>query len=325
MKNRNLIVLLLLLAVVLIIAATVAVSHWVKPDAPEGTKQVSLYFLNPIENKLESEDRFIKEEEPNEMIKNILDELKAVPKNANLIPAIPDAVEFLSFSVKQDENDKSVVKINMSEEYADMEATEELYARFAIVRSLTELYFIDGVHLLVDGGELLRTDGKPLGILYGEDMLNNPVISPDKTNRQTITLYFSDEQAMGLVKEERQIEVKQSQTLEYQILEQLIAGPSSEDLYPTIPEGTKIRNIKTEDRVCYVDLSGEFVLKHSGGSTGEYLTIYSIVNSLTDPKNLETVKKVQFTVDGKKVTDFKGHMDLSKPFERDDEAIIDSE
>jgi germination protein M len=95
-------------------------------------------------------------------------------------------------------------------------------------------------------------------------------------------------------------------------LEQLIAGPKEEDHYATIPPETKIMDVTTtSDGVCYVNLSQEFVTKHSGGSTGELLTIYSIVNSLSE---MENVEKVQFLIEGEKVEAFKGHVDFSTPF-----------
>jgi len=50
------------------------------------------------------------------------------------------------------------------------------------------------------------------------------------------------------------------------------------------------------------------------------LTIYSIVNSLTE---INSVKKVQFLIDGEKISDCKGHLDFSKPFERNEALILD--
>ena len=66
-----------------------------------------------------------------------------------------------------------------------------------------------------------------------------------------------------------------------------------------------------------MNFSQEFVSKHSGGSAGEYMTVYSIVNSLTE---LEHIQKVQFLVDGNKLEVFK-HMVFNEPFERDASII----
>ena len=152
-----------------------------------------------------------------------------------------------------------------------------------------------------------------------DNVVLDPMISPDKINTQTVTLYFLDSGGMGLCEEKRTIEVKQSLTLENQIVEQIIRGPESDSLLPTVSMETKIGNIKTEEGICYVDLSSEFISKQTGGQNTDEMTIYSIVNSLTE---LENVKKVQFLIEGEKVNDLNGRVDLSKPFERDESKII---
>ncbi|MBR1443360.1 MAG: GerMN domain-containing protein, partial [Firmicutes bacterium] len=76
-----------------------------------------------------------------------------------------------------------------------------------------------------------------------------------------------------------------------------------------------------EEGICYVDLSSEFISKQAGSHNTDEMTIYSIVDSLTE---LENVKKVQFLIEGEKVNDLNGRVDLSKPFERDEIKIIKS-
>ena len=48
------------------------------------------------------------------------------------------------------------------------------------------------------------------------------------------------------------------------------------------------------------------------GSTGTLMTLYAIVNSLTDPANTSNVKEVQFLVEGKVVKTF-GNLEFSDP------------
>ena len=57
------------------------------------------------------------------------------------------------------------------------------------------------------------------------------------------------------------------------------------------------------------------------GSTGTLMTLYAIVNSLTDPANTSNVKEVQFLVEGKVVKTF-GNLEFSEPFIRNP-AIIE--
>ena len=96
-----------------------------------------------------------------------------------------------------------------------------------------------------------------------------------------------------------------------QIIEAQIA-PTVEPLVSAVPPGTKLRALfVTERGEAYVDFSGELVTRHSGGSTDEMLTVYTIVDVLT--ANLPAVTSVQVLVDGKQIETLAGHVDLSRP------------
>jgi spore germination protein GerM len=104
-------------------------------------------------------------------------------------------------------------------------------------------------------------------------------------------------------------------------LEELIKGPGAgKDLAPTIPSGTILKDIDISNGVATVDFSKEFVDNHWGGSSGELLTVYSVVDVLTQ---FPTVEKVQFLVEGRKVETLAGHMDLAQPVMRNTEYIMD--
>jgi germination protein M len=133
-----------------------------------------------------------------------------------------------------------------------------------------------------------------------------------------VKLYFVDASGEKLVAEERSIEVKQSLTLEYQIVDQLLAGPEDSSFKSTIPAETKIKDIKTEDGICYVNLSGEFINKNAGSEQSTALMVYSIVNSLTE---LENVNRVQFLIEGEKVEGIHSNFDFSKPFDRNQQIL----
>lgn len=172
------------------------------------------------------------------------------------------------------------------------------------------------MRITVAGEDIKKANGQVIGIMGADDVVIDTVISPEPKNYRTVKLYFSNKDATQFNVEEREIEVNPNEPIEKYIIEELIKGPKESGSYPTVPPETKLRSIKTEttDGICYVDLSGDFVVKHTGGSAGEWFTIYSIVNSLTE---LDNIKKVQFLIEGEKQQDFKGHMDFSKPFEAD--------
>ena len=91
--------------------------------------------------------------------------------------------------------------------------------------------------------------------------------------------------------------------------------PAPAGMTSAIPAGTTMRALFLTGRgEAYVDLSREVVSGHAGGSLGEALTVFTIVNALT--VNLPTVSAVQILVDGKAVDTLAGHIDLRHPLER---------
>lgn len=131
-----------------------------------------------------------------------------------------------------------------------------------------------------------------------------------------VNLYFSDSQAMYLVPEKRKI--PQTPSLARQAVIELIKGPENSDLYPTIPEGTQVNELYIADDIAYIDLSEEIFKNHPGGSSGELMTVYSIVNTLTE---IPPIKSVQILVEGDEKKSLVGHIDISMPLRRDEYRI----
>ena len=89
-------------------------------------------------------------------------------------------------------------------------------------------------------------------------------------------------------------------------------APVAEPLVSAIPPETKLRAVFiTEGGEAYVDLSREVKSAHLGGTVNELLTVYTLVNALTD--NLPAITAVQVLVEGKEVETLSGHVDLRRP------------
>lgn len=139
-----------------------------------------------------------------------------------------------------------------------------------------------------------------------------------------VRLYFADQDGTRLVKEIRYIDMNDAkQGTEQQatlLVKELVKGPSNSTLKSTVPEGASLRSpIKVENRTATVDMTKEFVDNHPGGKEAEEMTIFSIVNTLTELKDIETVK---FLINGKTQKEFKGNFLLNNEFPRN-EALID--
>lgn len=76
---------------------------------------------------------------------------------------------------------------------------------------------------------------------------------------------------------------------------------------PLIPEGTMLREAYLDaNNILYADFTEEITLNHKGGTTGEYLTVYSIVNTVF--YNFPEIKGVKLLVDGKERETLTGHI-----------------
>ncbi len=145
---------------------------------------------------------------------------------------------------------------------------------------------------------------------------------------QEIILYFSKcgDKECFLMEEIREVELNKD--LQLILMEELIKGPVSKELSPTIPNSTKINSIKIEEDLAIVDFSKDIILDQQipHSSTTEPLAIFSIVNTLTE---LPQVKRVRILVEGKSegeiegmaIEDFWGHVGIQKIFERNEDII----
>ncbi len=133
-----------------------------------------------------------------------------------------------------------------------------------------------------------------------------------------IEVYFSTEDAMYLKSETRDID--QEKDLHYQIIEELLAGPESEGLRATIPDGVKLLDYNIEGKNITLNFNNELRENHWGGSAGEMLTVYSIVNSYTFFKEIDSVSII---LEGEEVNTLVGHLDLSEPLMYNQELVME--
>lgn len=279
---------------------------------------VTVYFLNKTTNRIEQEERLVPIGENHEVAGSVLNLIYEGPHNKNLSKTIPDNVRILE--QPRLIGNKAVFELEFSPEYYEMDEISEAFFRASFVWTMTSLHFINDVHIYVDGQELVNSTGDPLGLLNRENVVINPQISPVRVQSRLVKLYFIDQESQQLVAEERNITYPDQYPDKY-IIEQLIKGPTTDGLSPTIPPETKIRDVKREDTgTCYVNLSSDFITKHGGGAQMENLTVYSIVNSLTE---LSGINKVQFMIESASVSEFKGTVDLSKTFEKNEDLILE--
>lgn len=143
------------------------------------------------------------------------------------------------------------------------------------------------------------------------------VTSTDSTQSVKLTLYFPNADATGLIATDRTAVVKDQEVIRTMFIE--LATPPT-GLEKPLPLGTKLLDATVSaDGVATINLSTDFQKNFGGGSAGEQMTMYSIVNSLT---TLSNINSVQFLLDGKKHDGILGHLDTSTPLKRNENLIL---
>lgn len=144
------------------------------------------------------------------------------------------------------------------------------------------------------------------------------IVNPNPSQEEIIAqVYFVDSEAMYLEPEEVAI-VKDDRSQAELLVERLIAGPTDAGHGVVIPDGTTLLSLEIVDGIAYVNFSKEVKTNHWGGSTGENMTIFSVVNTLTQ---LPEIEQVQFLLEGEKVDSIWGHSSTMEPFEYNKEIV----
>lgn len=271
------------------------------------TKQAEVYYLVSPSSILKSVDVDVTETEPLAAAQDLLVKMKEQPKKDGMVSAVPRQVEFLSIQL---ENQTAYVDVSAS--YLALRNAQEVICRSALVWTLTSLPDIQYVQISVEGRNLRTDEGVEVGAMNRENVRIDAEISAETTEYAILQLYFTNSTADAFMIEDRVVEVNANQAREKTILEQLIAGPLESGYYPTISPDVKIQEVTTtDDGICYVNLSQDFLTKPAADSVSETMVVYSIVNSLCE---LDNVDKVQFLVDGEKIENMQKSLDYSKPF-----------
>jgi spore germination protein GerM len=127
----------------------------------------------------------------------------------------------------------------------------------------------------------------------------------------TVTLYFGAADGSGLVPEARDIEASDAPLESVKrVLEALLAGPAGQGVV-LVPPAVKVRGVYIDGKTAYIDFSREIIDDFAGGSTGEYLLIASIVQTVCGA--FPGIQAVAILVGGEEVDSIGGHLDVSRP------------
>lgn len=280
--------------------------------AQEGSSNVdaSVYYIQKDGTTLSEAKMSLPDGTAEEKAEYLLEQLLTPPEGMN--SPLCDGTKLISVKVEGE-----IAKVNFTKEFSDFDAPGYTLSPAAVAKTLCSLDDISGVNILVEGEQALGSDGTPIGVIMESDVVNETLSSEVK--KVTLTLYFANDTGEGMSVERREVEIPASGTVEKAVVEELIKGAKTSGQISVIPSETKVLSVETKNGVCFVNLSEEFVTKYQGGTAGELLAIYSIVNSLTE---LDSIGSVQFLIEGEKKDAFV-HLAISEPLVRNKEIIIE--
>ncbi len=275
-------------------------------------QQLQVFYLNKEETEIISMpyEAVHTSKEREDLVRELLNALESQPKEPGLQSAIG------GFSVKDCIVRESQVTLNFSKEYEMQHFTREVLARAAIVKTLTQLDFVQLVLFQVEGKNLADSLGEEVGVLSSDSFLDNTGQEMKKYEETTINLYFANATGDSLVKVNRKLHYNTNISLEKLVVEQIVAGPLNSknyvsEIYPTVNKETKIIGVSVKDGICYVNLSNHFLTPME--SVTPDITLFSLVNSLTE---LPGIVKVQFAIEGDTKVTFGEKYQFTALFER---------
>lgn len=126
-----------------------------------------------------------------------------------------------------------------------------------------------------------------------------------------VKLYFVSADGAGLEAEMRTI--PKTEGLARQTLQELIKGPKNKNLSSPLPAGVELLdiNIKPEG-LCIIDLNSQ--AQKVDDEKQEQMMVYALVNTVGQ---FPAVQEVTFMINGEKIHQLGGYMDLSAPIEPD--------
>lgn len=241
------------------------------------------------------------------MIREFLAVLSSDSDNVEYRKPIPNDVEVTSYSLEG-----ALLTIHFDEDYGKMDTVEEVLCRAAVVRTMTQIKGIDCVAFYVADAPLTDGKGNLVGSMNQDSFIENPGEQINSIQNTTLTLYFSNENGDGLVKEIREdVYYSSNISMEKLIMEQLLEGPKTKGAKSAIPEGTKLVSVSVVDGVCYVSLDEAF--KNQDYKVNEAVVVYSIVDSLSE---LPTISKVQISVNGDTSGVYRDNYKLADMYDR---------
>ena len=297
---------LLRMVIVLMFLLTACRTVQKEEASAQSEKMYKIFYLNKEETKIEGEDYVPVSSDTKGLIDELCRALASDPENLKLKKTLGSELSILSCTM-----DGNQLMIDFDSNYLNLKHTTEILFRAAVVRTMNQAEGVECISFQVDSAPLTDREGNMIGVMTADmfiDNAGNEINAYEKTN---LTLYFANEDGTALVPEVEEVIYSSNISMEKLVIEKLLEGPKNDHLRATLPPDRKVSSITVKDGICYVNFepSNQEIV----ANVSEEVSVYSIVNSLSEIKN---VNKVQILIDGESDRMFRESISLSNVFER---------
>ncbi len=277
-----------------------------------GEHDAKIYYLNTDKTSITAVDYDIQATDSKHQIAEAIEMLSKDTGEIEYITTIPSGIE-----LKRWELNDGTLELYFVGDYDSLDVYTEVLVRAAIVKTLVQIKTVKSVFFYINNAPLADSSGEAVGAMTADTFIDDFGQETDSLLSTNLTLYFASADGMSLVAENRQVYYSRNVSVEKLVMEQLLKGPDDSRLLSALPAGTKLNSISvSDDGVCIANFDASLETAITGVT--ENVTLYSIVNSLTE---LDSIKQVQILVNGETPHLSNVEVDLSTAVPRNDSII----
>lgn len=284
-------------------------------NGQESGQSYMIYYVNKDVTRVVSEEYATAAAKREDLLREFLGLLGDTAERPEYLSPLPESFQGYTLNAGQ-------MNLDFGEAYLEQNPIQEVLSRAAVVRTLTQITGIDTITYSVQNVALTDAVGIPVGVMTADSFIDNAGKEINAYTESVFSLYFANETGDALVKADREVVYNSNISMERQVVEELIKGPGEDEEsggeagYPTINPAVTVLGVTVKDRVCYVNLSEEFLTPVY--EVTSQTVLYSIVNSLVE---LPGVNKVQISIDGRTDVTYRDGVSLTTLFERNLDMI----
>lgn len=295
-------------------------------DEPQsGDTQYYVYYLNSAGDKIVSVQYTFQQTDPGAQAMELVGLQSQDPLGEDMVHLLPDGV-----TIDQCNLEDGKLQLDLSAPIETDTPSKKILIIGGLVRTFIQIDGVDSINITEQGEPVTDSEGNELTNLTLDDFVENAGKSINNYLYTTMTLYFADETGTHLVPEKRKVYYSSNEPMEKAVIEALIQGPTTDGLYPVLPQNMNVLSTHTQsasngssgddesdsssdgsETICYVSL--DKTVQTAVGNVTEEASLYAIVNSLVDTCHVD---KVQFSINGETDTVFRKEIKLTQLFEK---------